>query len=336
MDTFIIYDSAEKKGGEKKIQKYFIQNKKTVQKIFPKYFLIMSKVLSLLVLLALTTISFNEKLLFVAGFQSIALPYSISSTFKYFSNSRIVLSSSSSSDSSSTSSSNTLYNVQELFPNDSDVIINEYILSPHRPLGCTVEESLANSQMVFISKIVDGGYADQAGIQVGDVLLGVTSLFGNDVSSVIGLGVEKVKGIVASCAKEDPLEIHIARGTSILEEHEKILIELCSNEDGISSDKEIEQCVIDYLAMDSVGLDDVNDDDDELCTLDEEGNCLVDDLYNMWAEDLPVSSSVQSTLPQQDDQIEQEKPTVKPWSSRSSPSGTYQRDPVTGKMIRID
>ena len=43
-------------------------------------------------------------------------------------------------------------------------------LLPHKPLGCTIEESLADGQYVFLSHVTPGGSADQAGLQVGDVI----------------------------------------------------------------------------------------------------------------------------------------------------------------------
>ena len=64
-------------------------------------------------------------------------------------------------------------------------------LLPHRPLGMTVEESLGDSRFVLVTKVVEGGNANQAGIQVGDVLVGVTGLFG-DLTNVIGLEVNKM------------------------------------------------------------------------------------------------------------------------------------------------
>lgn len=70
----------------------------------------------------------------------------------------------------------------------------EYIdmkVLPHRPLGCTVEESLAGGGHVFVSKVVEGGYAEQAGIQVGDVIVGVTGIFG-DFQDVRGLGIDEM------------------------------------------------------------------------------------------------------------------------------------------------
>jgi hypothetical protein len=65
-------------------------------------------------------------------------------------------------------------------------------LADHRPMGCTVEESLfPDDDYVFVSKVVPGGFAEQAGIQVGDVLFAITGLF--EVSTlVLEAGVDKM------------------------------------------------------------------------------------------------------------------------------------------------
>jgi C-terminal processing protease CtpA/Prc len=65
-------------------------------------------------------------------------------------------------------------------------------LKEHSPLGCTVEESLNKEDgFVFISKIAPGGHADKSGLRVGDVIAGVTGLFG-EVTPVLDSGVEKM------------------------------------------------------------------------------------------------------------------------------------------------
>jgi S1-C subfamily serine protease len=68
-------------------------------------------------------------------------------------------------------------------------------LEQHRPLGCTVEEALGKGyeKLVFVSKIVPGGCAAQAGIQVGDVVVGVSSLLGDDgMEDVARAGIDRV------------------------------------------------------------------------------------------------------------------------------------------------
>ena len=113
----------------------------------------------------------------------------------------------------------TLQNVMDgLYPDGELVTL---VIKDHRPLGCTVEESLAtptksddessktknivkindddddevvsldDAPAVFVSKVVEGGHAEQAGMEVGDVVIGVTGLFGN-VMAVSGFDIERV------------------------------------------------------------------------------------------------------------------------------------------------
>ena len=94
-------------------------------------------------------------------------------------------------DGSASDYSKTALAVQETYPNSQ--ILN-MILTDHRPLGCTVEESMdieTDPSVVVVTKMVAGGHAETAGIQVGDVFIGVTGLFG-DVTPVWKGGVEKM------------------------------------------------------------------------------------------------------------------------------------------------
>ena len=133
------------------------------------------------------------------------------------------------------------------------------------------------------------------------------------------------------------------RGTSVLADHESALVDLCSVTPG-ASDKQIEDCVVAYLKMEetedaaaeaaklSGGDMLVSDDDDELCD-DDDIECMMDAMNTMWADDLPPSKASTSGIM---DRPETPAQKVKPWSSRSSPSGTYVRDPKTGQMRNID
>lgn len=143
------------------------------------------------------------------------------------------------------------------------------------------------------------------------------------------------KGLVASRPDGEALEIRIARGSRVLEEHEKALVDLCSN-DG-ASEKEVEDCVVSFLKEGYLGDLEEEDNDAIAASDDEEEDVdLVDSLYSMWAEDdvLPPPKISKESSMNDDDGKSSTKP--KPWSSRSSPSGTFVRDPVTGKMKNID
>lgn len=67
----------------------------------------------------------------------------------------------------------------------------------HRPLGCTIEESLAAIRktdrhgQVFVSKVITNSFANQAGLQVGDVIVDVTGIFG-ELKDVKDHGIDEV------------------------------------------------------------------------------------------------------------------------------------------------
>ena len=78
---------------------------------------------------------------------------------------------------------------KEIFPSAEFITFE---LADHRPLGCTIEETLdPDEDYVFVSKVVPGGFAEQAGIQVGDVVVAVTGLFG-EMTPVLEAGVDKM------------------------------------------------------------------------------------------------------------------------------------------------
>eukprot|EP00980_Cylindrotheca_fusiformis_P027439 scaffold20461_cov117-Cylindrotheca_fusiformis.AAC.2 len=179
---------------------------------------------------------------------------------------------------------------------------------------------------VFVSKVVPGGFADQAGIQVGDVLVAMSGMFG-EMAIVLESGIDKIKGLVSQTREEEPLLLTIARGTDVLEKHEAALVELCSSG---GSDKELEGCIVDFL-KEGYDMGDTTE-EEEFCG-DEEAECLIDNMYNVWAEELPPPRTSTGSGGEQPRETAEK---IKPWSSRSSPSGTYVRDPVTGEMKNID
>jgi len=218
--------------------------------------------------------------------------------------------------------------VQEVFPEGE---ILTFTLVDHRPLGCTVEESLnEQDDYVFVSKVTPEGNAEKAGLLVGDVIVGLTGLFGG-LTIVMDAGVDKITRLVSAVPDEDPLTIQIVRGTNVLERHETAVVDLC-NMSG-ASEKEVESCVVDFLAG---GYDADDDDENEApgCDNDDGTECLIDDMINLWADEVPLPPTTSGIT----DQINGERTVSnpKPWSSRSSPSGTWVRDPKTGEMRNID
>jgi hypothetical protein len=157
----------------------------------------------------------------------------------------------------------------------------------------------------------------------------------------------------------EPFTLRVLRGTTALHDHEVTLTELCSNPDTTST--EAEQCMIDYIqggyaiaenprgtsttrSSGTANMDGTIGDGESNILLgdndtDNDGECLLNDIHSLWASDLPMSSSLQqqsqntastSNIPKT------ATSAVKPWSSRASPSGTFVRDPTTGKMKNLD
>lgn len=112
-----------------------------------------------------------------------------------------------------------------------------------------------------------------------------------------------------------------------MEQHEEALVELCMTPG--ANDKEVEECVTTIMAGAYV---DESPKEPEMVECDDENECLLDDMFDLWAQDLPDVPKPQEAEAEEPDE---DAPAIAPWSSRSSPSGTYQRDPATGEMKRI-
>jgi len=220
------------------------------------------------------------------------------------------------------------------------VTFHTLVLPEHRPLGCTVEESLGTETAVFCTSLQPSGNAAAAGLQVGDVIVGITGLFGTveDISTAAtATAIDQVKRLVAARPDDEPLTLLVARGTAVLQQHEAALAELCANPD---NDDETEQCMLEYLQ--GGYFDDAENDDDDAvaanveppATTDnsQEDDVLLESLHNLWAQDMPAPIPP----PKEEEPKEEEKKSVKPWSSRTSPSGTWVRDPATGELRNID
>lgn len=138
---------------------------------------------------------------------------------------------------------------------------------------------------------------------------------------------------MASAPDESVLVLQVVRGSKVLQRHEEALVDLC--ETSGKSDKEVEDCVVDFLSAGYADLSSSQQGSSEDVDTDEIGDddLMIDDMINLWAEELPPDPSLSGIADATGDATAS-KP--KPWSSRSSPSGTYVRDPVTGKMRNID
>jgi hypothetical protein len=188
---------------------------------------------------------------------------------------------------------------------------------------------------------------------------------------VAGFFVSGSKKYIMCRYDPDPFRLRVVRGTNAWADHEAALTELCSNPDATTT--ETDQCLLDYLqsGYDTMmttttttimptnsrktilNTDDHPESQNVTCPItdddDDDDECvLVNDLQNLWASDLPIPSSsstindtsasatASSSSGSSSSNNNNSNTAKKPWSSRSSPSGTFVRDPTTGRMKNLD
>ena len=213
--------------------------------------------------------------------------------------------------------------------------LHTFQLKEFKPLGCTAEESLNvesdGSKHVFISKVVTGGNAKIAGIQVGDVIVGLSGSF-SDVVEVVGSSLERVKSLIAGRNEgDDDLVIMIMRDSDVMSAHESSLVDACVLPD---NDKDIEKCIESMYQADydmrkgaiNGNNSDIDANEAEKSCEDDDMDCMLDAMFNVWSDETGL---------QKEEKVEEDKKEKKkkpaPWSSRSSPSGTYVRDPKVSR-----
>jgi len=224
--------------------------------------------------------------------------------------------------------------------------IIEISMTEHKPLGCTVEEGLGDKELkpVFISKVTEGGNAEKADLQVGDVVLAVSGLF-DRMDHVLGEGIDAITSVVAARPAEEELRFQIARGTEVLEHHESALVELCTSVS--ENEKETEECVLNFLTTTYEDEDftttpkwvdeDAIKPEVEIEKVEDDGDSILDNMFeSMWGEELDVVSPAKEEPKENKEKAKSKITKPMPWRSRSSPSGTFVRDPKTGKMENID
>ena len=59
-------------------------------------------------------------------------------------------------------------------------------MKQHTPFGCPVEESLDDPLKIYATKVIPGSFANQAELQVGDVMIGVLGFF-ETMTPTVGL-----------------------------------------------------------------------------------------------------------------------------------------------------
>ena len=205
-------------------------------------------------------------------------------------------------------------------------------LEKFKPLGCTAEESLFElengSKSVFIGKLVEDGNAQKAGLEVGDAIVAVSGNF-NEVVDVFGLPLEKIKGLIGGRNENEGLTIKVIRGSDVMAKHESALVGLCVLPE---NDMDVDNCIETMYKADYEIKQVSNGGDNgvEECD-DDDVNCMLDAMFGVWGEELGLGNEKETA---EEEEVEKKKPA--PWSSRSSPSGTFVRDPKTGKMVNID
>lgn len=185
------------------------------------------------------------------------------------------------------------------------------------------------------------------------------------------------KSLVGSCPDSEMLQFQIVRGSNVVAEHERAMVEMISNPDYFAAEEQTSKGLLNFLkgSYFDENSNDIEETDlfqqltfdnednfassprrrnsplnDEECKnlYDEESDCLVDNLQNMWADlesyqkpeltPTPLSSSTTTitALFSVNTNNNSTNFQPKPWSSRSSPSGTFVRDPTTGRMKNVD
>ena len=160
----------------------------------------------------------------------------------------------------------------------------------------------------------------------------------------IDLNQQHSKNWVASRPDSEILQFQIVRGSKVIEEHEKALVQVISNPEFDVDEQKTESGIMNYIksgydySSNSNSKTTTNaDEEEEQCDPFDDADCLVDNMYSMWAdmEDYTATSGKSPNESNSKNATETGN-TVKPWSSRSSPSGTWVRDPKTGTLRNID
>jgi hypothetical protein len=155
--------------------------------------------------------------------------------------------------------------------------------------------------------------------------------------------------LIADTPSDLPLRLRVARGVpNIMADHEQQLQELCLN--AVETNAQVDECIASFMegtyftgeedgnsavyTNNGFSQNKIDSDDDK---------DMLDNLQMMWASEL--ADSITSTKPPPSGKrsdaaaspsAQVVKPKPKPWSVRSSPSGTWVRDPVTRQMKNLD
>ena len=91
-------------------------------------------------------------------------------------------------------------------------ILQQFTLNDHKPLGCSVEESLAvedeTANYVFVSEVKKGGNAAKAGLKEGDVIVQLSGTF-DELVDVTGLGIDRIQSLVGGRQEDRKVRVSI-------------------------------------------------------------------------------------------------------------------------------
>jgi len=188
--------------------------------------------------------------------------------------------------------------------------LHEFEVADHKPLGCTVEESLADeadgARHVFVAEVERGGNAHEAGLRAGDVIVQLSGTF-HEVVDVAGLGIEKIRSLVSGRPAESPLVVRVARGSDVMARHEVHLVESCI----IGDDAATVECITYiYAADDDPSLYEENP--AGACAKVDGTECMLDSMWKEWSGDLVVKVEEK----EEEAHVEQveKKKEVAPWN----------------------
>lgn len=232
-------------------------------------------------------------------------------------------------------------NNKKIYVDSSETNIIDVELAQHKPLGCTIEESLAidDDKAVFISRITNDSNADKAGLKIGDVILKVSGVFTPDILEDVSakVGLSRIKSLISGRPTEEILKLQIIRGTNVKINHEESLFDLC-----VIPDEDVEKNEINYLndCLNVINRNEYSDDIEiqgDTTVVSECGDgdmeCMLDAMFDVWNDEYEGNKKKDDD--DDSDKEEKVKKDERPWASRSSPSGTYVRNPITRKLENI-
>ena len=111
-----------------------------------------------------------------------------------------------------------------------------------------------------------------------------------------------------------------------MERHLLALVELCIVGDDASTADYIASI---YVDEDITDIAVSGDSETAICDEGDDTDSILDSMWGEWSFEEEKEEEVV-------EEVKEEKKKVAPWSSRSSGSGTYVRNPKTGKMENID